>query len=57
MGVSWLHRLVGDLRTGVRTPVAAITISCASIRFPTVCNLQRHQRSSHLIPYLYGVKG
>ena len=37
--------------------VMAITFSCAAIHFPAVYNLQHHQRSVPLKPFLYGVGG
>ena len=38
-------------------PVTAITFSCATIYFPSVYNLQGHQRSVPLIPSLQNVGG
>ena len=35
--------------------LCAITFSCAAIQFPTVYNLQCHQRPVPLIPCLFGV--
>ena len=41
----------------LRIPVTAITFSCATIYSHSVYNLQRHQRSVPLIPFLHGVGG
>ena len=53
-GVSWLEHKVGDPGDRVQIPVTAITFSRAAIHFPTVYNLQCHQRPAPLIPCLYG---
>ena len=41
---------------GVRILVTAITFSWATIHFPTLYNLQRHQRPVPIMPCLYGVQ-
>ena len=43
--------------TGVQIPVIEITFSSAAIHFTAVYNLQRHQRSVPLTPWLHGVVG
>ena len=50
--LSWLRH--GDRGTN---PTTAITFSCLAINFPTVLNLQHHQRPVPLISGLYGVGG
>ena len=54
--LSLLRHWVGDPGDN---PTTAIRRSCAAIHFPTLYNLQHHQRSVPLIviPCLYGVGG
>ena len=56
--VSWLRRWVCDLGgTWARILITTVTFSCVAIHFPTVYNLQHHQRSVPLTSCLYGVGG
>ena len=43
-GVGEIAHWVGDSVEEVTTAVTAITFGCAAIHFPTVYNLERHQR-------------
>ena len=55
--LSLLRHWIGDPADRDRNSVTAITFSCAAIHFPTVYNLQHHQRPVLLITCLYGVGG